>query len=92
MFTNVEVKIDLGKKLSIPSDAVIDTGTRQIVYVDKGDGYFEPREVMLGLSAEGFREVLMGLKAGEKVASSATFLIDSEAQLKGVTPLGGHKH
>jgi len=92
MFTNVEVKINLGKKLAIPDDAVIDTGTRQIVYVDKGEGYFEPREVMLGIRAEGFREVLMGLKAGEKVASSATFLIDSEAQLKGVAPLGGHKH
>lgn len=92
MFTNVEVKINLGKKLAIPDDAVIDTGTRQIVYVDKGEGNFEPREVMLGVRAEGFREVLMGLKAGEKVASSATFLIDSEAQLKGVKPLGGHKH
>lgn len=92
MFTNVEVKINLGKKLSIPDDAVIDTGTRQIVYVDKGDGYFEPREVMLGIRSEGFREVLMGLKAGEKVASSATFLIDSEAQLKGIKPLGGHQH
>ncbi|MEW6107552.1 MAG: efflux RND transporter periplasmic adaptor subunit [Nitrospirota bacterium] len=92
MFTNVEVKIPIGKKLSIPDDAVIDTGTRQIVYVDKGDGYFEPREVMLGVRGEGFREVIMGLKAGEKVASSATFLIDSEAQLKNVTPLGGHKH
>jgi len=92
MFTNVELKINLGKRLSIPDDAVIDTGTRQIVYVDKGDGYFEPREVMLGARAEGFREVLMGLKGGEKVASSATFLIDSEAQLKGVRPLEGHKH
>jgi len=92
MFTNVEVKINLGKKLCIPDDAVIDTGTRQIVYVDKGDGYFEPREVMLGIWSEGFREVLMGLKAGEKVASSATFLIDSEAQLKGVRPLEGHTH
>lgn len=92
MFTNVEVKINLGKKLAIPDDAVIDTGTRQIVYVDRGEGNFEPREVMLGARAEGFREVLMGLKAGEKVASSATFLIDSEAQLKGVKPLGGHKH
>lgn len=91
MFTNVEIKIDMGKRLAIPDDAVIDTGIRQIVYVDKGEGYFEPKEVMLGIRAEGLREVLMGLKAGEKVASSATFLIDSEAQLKGVKPLG-HKH
>lgn len=87
MFTNVEVKIDLGKKLSIPDDAIIDTGTRQVVYVDKGDGYFEPREVMLGIKGEGFREVVRGLKTGERVASSATFLIDSEAQLKNVKPL-----
>lgn len=92
MFTNVEIKIDLGKRLAIPDDAVIDTGARQIVYVDKGEGNFEPREVMLGLRAEGFREVVMGLKAGEKVAAAATFLVDSEAQLRGVKPLGGHNH
>lgn len=92
MFTNVEMKIDLGKRLSIPDDAVIDTGTRQVVYVDKGEGNFEPREVMLGVRAEGLREVVMGLKPGEKVAASATFLIDSEAQLRGVKPLERHKH
>jgi len=92
MFTNVEIKIPLGKKLAIPDEAVLDTGKRQIVYVDKGEGNFEPREVMLGVRAEGFREVIMGLKAGEKVATSANFLIDSEAQLKGIAPLGGHKH
>ncbi|HBG92865.1 MAG TPA: efflux RND transporter periplasmic adaptor subunit [Nitrospiraceae bacterium] len=92
MFTNVEVKINLGNKLAIPESAVIDTGIRQIVYVDKGEGYFEPREVMLGLKAEGMVEVLKGIKAGEKVASSGNFLIDSEAQLKGIKPLGGHKH
>jgi membrane fusion protein, copper/silver efflux system len=94
MYSSVEIKINLGSKLAIPNNAVIDTGTRQIVYVDKGDGYFEPREVMLGLRAEGYREVLMGLKTGEKVAASAAFLVDSEAQLKGVKPLegAGHKH
>lgn len=92
MFTNVEVKIDLGKRLAIPDSAIIDTGTRQVVYVDKGDGRFEPREVLSGVKAEGLREVIKGVKAGEKVAASATFLIDSEAQLKNVTPLGKHKH
>lgn len=84
MFTNVEVKINLGKRLAIPEDAVIDTGTRQIVYVDKGEGYFEPREVTLGLRADGMVEVLKGLKAKERVASAANFLIDSEAKLKGI--------
>jgi Cu(I)/Ag(I) efflux system membrane fusion protein len=87
MFTNVEIRIDLGKKLTIPDSAVIDTGKGQIVYVEKGDGAFEPREVELGLRADGAVEVLRGIKAGEKVVSSANFLIDSEAQLKGVKPL-----
>ena len=84
MFANVDIKIGMGRRLAVPDDAVLDTGTRQIVYVDKGEGYFEPREVTLGLHADGYREVLSGLKNGEKVARSATFLIDSEAQLKGI--------
>jgi Cu(I)/Ag(I) efflux system membrane fusion protein len=87
MFTNVEIKINLGNRLAVPSEAVIDTGVRQIVYVDKGEGYFEPREVMTGLKVDELVEVTGGIKAGEKVASSANFLIDSEAQLKGVTAL-----
>jgi len=87
MFTNVEIRISLGKKLVIPESAVIDTGTSQVVYVDKGDGAFEPREVELGLRADGAVEVLRGIKAGEKVVSSANFLIDSEAQFKGIKPL-----
>jgi membrane fusion protein, copper/silver efflux system len=93
MFTNVEITIPVGKKLAIPAEAVLETGTRQVVYVDKGDGYFEPREVKTGVKVEGMLEVLGGLKPGDKVASSAIFLIDSEAQLKGVKPLNsGHKH
>ena len=87
MFTNVEIRISLGKKLVIPESAVIDTGKGQVVYVDKGEDAFEPREVELGLRADGVVEVLRGIKAGEKVASSANFLIDSEAQLKGIKPL-----
>ena len=106
MFTDVELKINLGSRLTVPDEAVIDTGLRQIVYVDKGDGYFEPRAITPGLRAEKLVEVLSGLKAGEKVAASANFLIDSEAKLKGVEargaapgkkqeaapPPGGHKH
>ena len=74
-------------ELKVPSEAVIDTGVRQIIYVDKGDGYFEPREVRTGLKVDDLVEVTAGIKAGDKVASSANFLIDSEAQLKGVAPL-----
>ena len=87
MFTNVEIKIDLGRKLAVPEGAVMDTGLRQVVYVDKGNGLFEPREVEVGIRADNMVEVTAGLKAGDKVASSANFLIDSEAKLKGVTPL-----
>ena len=86
MFTNVEMTVNLGERLAIPEDAIIDTGKRQIVYVDRGEGFFEPRKVELGVRADGMVEILKGLKAGEKVASSATFLIDSESKLRGILP------
>ena len=62
MFTNVEIKINLGNRLAVPSEAVIDTGVRQIVYVDKGEGYFEPREVTTGLKVDELVEVTAGIK------------------------------
>jgi len=87
MFTNVEIRISLGRRLTIPDSAVIDTGRGQVVYVDRGNGAFEPREVQTGVRADGAVKILRGLKTGETVASSANFMIDSEAQLKGVKPL-----
>ncbi len=84
MFTEVEIFIDLGKRLALPEAAVINTGTRKMVYLDKGDGVFEPRDVTTGIQAEGLIEITAGLAPGEKVASQANFLIDSEARLKGV--------
>ena len=87
MFANVELKINLGKKLMIPESAVIDTGKGMVAYVDLGNGAFEPREIKAGLRSDEYIEVLRGLKEGEKVVSAANFLVDSEAQLKGVKPL-----
>lgn len=84
MFTEVEIFIDLGKKLALPEAAVINTGNRRMVYLDKGDGVFEPRDVNTGIRAEGMIEITAGLSPGEKVVSQANFLIDSEARLKGV--------
>lgn len=84
MFGDVEIAINLGRKLAIPGEAVIDTGVRKIVYIDQGDGVFEPREVKTGARTEKLVEILSGIKAGDKVASSANFLIDSEAKLKGI--------
>jgi Cu(I)/Ag(I) efflux system membrane fusion protein len=86
MFTNVEIRIDLGKRLAIPDDAILDTGTRKVVFVEKGEGTFEPREVTVGYRGEGLTEIIKGLKAGDRVVSSGNFLIDSEAKLRGVVP------
>ncbi|MBI2486780.1 MAG: efflux RND transporter periplasmic adaptor subunit [Deltaproteobacteria bacterium] len=82
MYANVELKVPLGQNLSVSEDSVIDTGERKIAFVAMGDGYFEPREVKVGHKAEGYYEVLGGLKDGEKVVRRAAFLVDSESRLK----------
>jgi Cu(I)/Ag(I) efflux system membrane fusion protein len=84
MFADVEIDAGAGEapRLSVPVSAVIDSGSRQVVLVDKGDGRFEPRAVKLGLRGEGFVEILDGVSQGENVVVSANFLIDAEANLK----------
>jgi Cu(I)/Ag(I) efflux system membrane fusion protein len=82
MYANVEIKVQLGRKLAVPEGAIIDTGLRQLAVVDKGSGYFEPREVKVGAKVDNYYEVIKGLKAGERVVTSANFLIDSESKLK----------
>jgi hypothetical protein len=98
MFANLEIHVDYGTKLTVPSDAVLDAGDTKIVFVAKGDGYFEPREVKLGVKGQDMVEVLGGLSDGENVVTSANFLIDSESSLKAAlnrmtkTAAGEHKH
>jgi Cu(I)/Ag(I) efflux system membrane fusion protein len=82
MYANVEIKVHLGRKLAVPEGAIIDTGLQQLAIVDKGSGYFEPREVKVGARVDNYFEVIKGLKAGERVVTSANFLIDSESKLK----------
>ncbi len=82
MYANVEIKVHLGQKLTVPEGAIIDTGVRQMAIIDKGNGYFEPREVKVGSKVDNYYEVVKGLKAGERVVTSANFLIDSESKLK----------
>ena len=65
--------------------AVIDSGTRTIVYVVKDGDTFEPRDVRLGVRASGYDEVLSGLSEGETVIVSGNFLVDSESRLKGAS-------
>ncbi len=92
MYANVELKLDYGKKLSIPQEAVLDSGADQRVFVAREGGYFEPRKITPGPSVDGRLIVLGGLKAGEKVVTSANFLIDSESQLKSAAGSMGGVH
>jgi len=95
MYANVEIKIRLGQRLVVPAGAIIDTGIRQLAIIDKGNGYFEPREVKAERVDE-YYEVMKGLKAGERVVTSANFLVDSESNLKsavsGMAGMPGMEH
>ncbi|MGO9093437.1 MAG: efflux RND transporter periplasmic adaptor subunit [bacterium] len=96
MYANVEIKVPLGQKLAVPEGAIIDTGVRQVAIIDKGNGYFEPREIKVGSKVEGYYEVIKGLKGGERVVTSASFLVDSESNLKeamgGMAGMPGMEH
>lgn len=82
MFVNVVLKAPAGKGVTIPASSVFHSGTRNLVFVNKGEGNFEPREVELGSRVGDDVVILKGLKAGESLVTSANFLIDSEAQLQ----------
>ncbi|HEX5434641.1 MAG TPA: FixH family protein, partial [Candidatus Angelobacter sp.] len=82
MYVNIDLGVPLGTQLVVPSSGVLQSGTRQIAFVDHGNGYLEPREIETGLRVSDNLVVLKGLKAGERIVSSANFLIDSEAQLQ----------
>lgn len=84
MYATVELKLDLGSSLTVPDDAVIDTGQRKIVFIARGGGRFEPREVRLGNKVDNFYTVLSGLSENELVATGAQFFLDSESRLKAV--------
>jgi Cu(I)/Ag(I) efflux system membrane fusion protein len=83
MYADVEITAGADAEVvAVPNSAVIDSGTRQVVILDKGDGRFEPREVKLGQHGDSFREVVKGVKAGDKVVTAANFLIDAESNLR----------
>jgi Cu(I)/Ag(I) efflux system membrane fusion protein len=83
MYVDAEIYTGSGKPvLAVPESAVMDTGSRQAVFVDKGQGRFEPREVKLGHRGAGYVEVRQGVADGEPVVVSANFLIDAESNLK----------
>jgi Cu(I)/Ag(I) efflux system membrane fusion protein/cobalt-zinc-cadmium efflux system membrane fusion protein len=82
MYVNVAIAVQLGRQLLLPASAVLQTGTRAIVFIDHGGGKLEPRVIETGPQLDDSVVVLTGLKAGERVVNSANFLVDSEAQLQ----------
>jgi len=93
-YLNARIEVDLGERLAIPDEAVVDTGVRQVVFVDEGEGYIMPRLAKLGVRSEDYVEVLEGIEDGEEVITSGNFLIDSESKLKAAISAiaGGHQH
>lgn len=83
MYADVFLHVDLGEGLVVPDGAVINAGDRRLVFLDRGEGRFEPREVKLGIKVNGSGlQVISGLSEGDRVVTSANFLLDSESSLK----------
>ncbi len=99
MFADVVLESAPRTALRVPDDAVLDSGTRKVVFVAKGEGVLEPREVTVGEQGGGAWEILSGLAEGEEIALGASFLVDSESRLAsalagmrdGATPATGHE-
>lgn len=96
MWANVEIEASLGRALTVPASAVIDTGTRFVAFVRKEGNRLEPRELKIGAKTDDFYQVLAGVEAGEQVVTRALFLVDAESQLKaaiaGMSEAGAHEH
>jgi len=82
MYGEVEFQTGGTRKLVVPQTAVLNSGDRQVVFLDRGNGYFEPREVTVGAQTDNRVEILSGLQPGERIVISGNFLIDSESRLK----------
>lgn len=95
MYVDVKFRVDSPATLTVPAEAVLDAGDRKTVFVDRGNGYFEPRAVEIGEQKDGRIAILGGLKAGERIVTSGNFLIDSESQMKaaasGMGGMSGHQ-
>jgi len=92
MFVDARININLGEKLAVPDEAVLNTGERQVVFIAQPQGYFVSREVKLGQKAGNYFEVLSGLNEGDAVVSSGNFFVDSESRLKSAITPESHQH
>jgi len=88
MFVNVEVRVAIPAGLSVPADALVDTGLAKQVFVQTAPGHFEKREVEIGWRFDNRVQIVKGLKEGEMVVSSGTFLVDSESRLQAAAGSG----
>jgi Cu(I)/Ag(I) efflux system membrane fusion protein len=82
MFVDCELPVKRPSMLSVPTEALVDSGLKKVVFIEKKTGVFEPREIETGAAYGGRVEVISGLKAGERIAISGTFLLDSESRMK----------
>ena len=82
MFVDLELAVTLPPVIAVPADAVLDSGIKKTVFVDQGNGFFEPRKVETGRQIGNRIEIVKGLKPGEQIAVSGNFLIDSESRLE----------
>lgn len=93
MFLDVQISTRLGKMLAVPEEAVVFSGKETLVFVEKENGHFEPRPVVLGRKSDDFYEIRAGLSEGESVVESGNFLVDSESRLKAALKnFGEHVH
>lgn len=100
MFTDVFLSGGLGTGIAVPGSALIQAGDRSVVFLDRGEGRFVPREVVLGTQIDGSYQVLSGIAEGDRVVTSANFLIDSESSLRAALsamtpeakPASAHQH
>jgi membrane fusion protein, copper/silver efflux system len=82
MYVNSKIRAALGEKLSVPEDAVVDTGERKVIFRVLKDGRFSQKEIRTGITANGYTEIISGLQEGDEIVSSGVFFVDSESRLK----------
>ena len=82
MYADAEFRVNMPVQLTVPAEAVLDAGDRKTVFVDRGNGFFEPRQVTTGKRSDNRVQILSGLTGGERIVISGNFLVDSESQMK----------
>ena len=86
MYADVVIDADLGERIAVPASAVVETGTRSVVFVERGEGRFDPREVEIGIRLPDVYEVRSGLSEGDRVVASGSFFVDSESKIRSAAP------